>query len=200
MREFFFEKGRAETAAQVEQVIQSLGRALGSCREVTPPTSITEMHRVHRLLMAYECAEVHCDLFASRRELYGPGIASLIEEGTKISVEDYQAAKNRTSEIQESWRETFNSFDVLAMPTTAGPAPASLATTGDPRWQSPWSLCGFPAITLPCGLSAEEMPVGLQLVSAENALLLAIAAECEERLAFQATPTFRTTSEMDSET
>ena len=56
--------------------------------------------------------------------------------------------------------------------------------TGDPKFQIPWSLSGLPSITVPCGLSASGLPLGLQLVSGlfTEGHLLAAAAWCEDVL------------------
>jgi Asp-tRNA(Asn)/Glu-tRNA(Gln) amidotransferase A subunit family amidase len=197
VREFFFEKARPAAADFIEAQVTRLASELGSLAVMPSPVAIADMHRVHRLIMAVECAQQHRTALQTQRELFGPAVTSLIEEGMQVSPSDYQAARLRAREYTQAWQTQFESVDVLAMPTTSGPAPATLKTTGDPRWQSPWSLCGFPAITLPCGLSPEGMPLGLQLVSHSNELLLAIAAAVEARLAFTYTPTFRFDSGLD---
>ena len=47
------------------------------------------------------------------------------------------------------------------------------------RLTTPWAFAGVPALSVPCGLTAEGLPVGLQLVAAwrrESLLLRAGAA------------------------
>jgi Asp-tRNA(Asn)/Glu-tRNA(Gln) amidotransferase A subunit family amidase len=65
---------------------------------------------------------------------------------------------------------------------TPEPAP-SCDTTGDSRFQIPWTLCGFPALALPSG-RASGLPLAVQLVAAPNAegKLLAVARWCEQIL------------------
>ena len=48
----------------------------------------------------------------------------------------------------------------------------------------PWSLIGFPAITVPCGRGAGGLPVGLQLVAPPGGedVLVALAAAVEARV------------------
>jgi aspartyl-tRNA(Asn)/glutamyl-tRNA(Gln) amidotransferase subunit A len=62
--------------------------------------------------------------------------------------------------------------------------------TGDPLFQVPWSLSGLPSITLPCGLAASGLPLGIQLVSGAftEPALLAAAAWCEDVLGRAPTP------------
>jgi aspartyl-tRNA(Asn)/glutamyl-tRNA(Gln) amidotransferase subunit A len=51
------------------------------------------------------------------------------------------------------------------------------------RNTSPFNLCGFPAISVPCGRTAAGLPVGLQLVAKpwDEATLLQVAAGFERR-------------------
>ena len=81
-------------------------------------------------------------------------------------------------------------FDVLLTPSTGTPAPKDLTNTGNPMFQSPWTTCGFPAVTLPTGLSRSGLPVGLQLAAAPFAeeRLLGAAHWCERVLDFRAAP------------
>ena len=72
---------------------------------------------------------------------------------------------------------------VLAMPAAPTTAPTR-ETTGDPRFNSPWSYAGLPAITIPCGFSDDGLPIGLQLVGAgeEERELLTAAEWCRGRV------------------
>ena len=50
--------------------------------------------------------------------------------------------------------------------------------TGDPRFNSIWTLAGTPCVTLPAGTGAKGLPLGLQLVGLrhEDDRLLSTAA------------------------
>ena len=74
------------------------------------------------------------------------------------------------------------------MPTSRVPAPK---TTEVERFFLtlslnciPWSFIGFPAISLPGGLTPDNLPVGTQLVAGplEDGRLLALAAALEAQL------------------
>src|SRR5665213_567211 len=58
------------------------------------------------------------------------------------------------------------SVTVLLTPTTGAPAPAGQGSTGDWRFNIPFSASGHPAITLPCGMSNDGLPIGVQAVAA----------------------------------
>lgn len=58
----------------------------------------------------------------------------------------------------------FADADVILLPVVPEPAPAP-ATTGDPGLQIPWTLGGFPALSLPTGLSPTGLPLAIQFIA-----------------------------------
>jgi Asp-tRNA(Asn)/Glu-tRNA(Gln) amidotransferase A subunit family amidase len=74
----------------------------------------------------------------------------------------------------------FDEWDILACPATPGGAPGP-ETTGDPTFNSPFSYCGLPAVTIPMGLDSDGLPLGLQLIGRRNGdrELLLVALWCE---------------------
>jgi aspartyl-tRNA(Asn)/glutamyl-tRNA(Gln) amidotransferase subunit A len=83
--------------------------------------------------------------------------------------------------FQEELQHLFSDVDVLLTPSTPAPAPRDLSTTGDARFQSPWTYAGAPTLTLPSGLSREGMPLGIQLIApaCHEEPLLRAARWCE---------------------
>lgn len=80
-------------------------------------------------------------------------------------------------------------LDAIVTPTLACvPMPLSdLEPSRDmPRliqYTCPWSLVGQPAISVPCGFTSRELPIGLQIVGAplHEARILRIAKAYEDR-------------------
>ena len=70
--------------------------------------------------------------------------------------------------------------DVLVCPAAVGPAPAA-ETTGDPAFNSPWSYTGLPTVSFPMGLSAEGLPLAMQLVGRpyDEPTLFGVGQWCE---------------------
>jgi hypothetical protein len=91
-------------------------------------------------------------------------IASLLDEGLAIAAVDYVAAKGWHREFRRQAAKLLDNFDALIMPSTHTTAPATLATTGTPQFQAPWSLARLPVVSIPCGVAADGMPTGVQLV------------------------------------
>ena len=154
------------------------------------PQIFGDVLKMHRRIMAVEAATYHRERFASHRDQYGPMITSLLDEGLAIAAVDYLAAKAWHREFRRQAAELLDGFDALIMPSTHTTAPATLATTGTPHFQAPWSLARLPVVSIPCGVAADGMPTGIQLIGRtdDEAKLLRMAAWCEQALGFDALP------------
>ncbi len=104
--------------------------------------------------------------------------------GLVIPGVDYLRAQRLRRLFQQEVPQMFHDVDILVTPSTPTPAPRNLGTTGDARFQSPWTHAGVPTITLPTGLSQAGMPLGLQLIAPalEEERLLRAARWCEAAL------------------
>jgi Asp-tRNA(Asn)/Glu-tRNA(Gln) amidotransferase A subunit family amidase len=114
----------------------------------------------------------------------------MIEEGLLLPAVAYAEARRHQAVFKREMRAAFKDVDILLTPATPAPAPAGLASTGDPAFNAPWSYAGLPAVDLPVGLSPEGLPTAVQLVARPFAEvdLLTVARWCEARIGFQAQP------------
>lgn len=190
---FFIE----QAAEPVRRTIRSALARLRRCGAVVEPIDggidFAEIRPLHRRIMAVEAAAYHRRQFAEHRRSYGPLITELLDEGLGISAVDYAEAlahQRRFRRRVDALLGQYSNVDALVMPSTDTTAPATLTTTGTPRFQAPWSCAGVPAVSIPCGLAGDGMPVGLQLVGrrSQEAALLAVARWCEPALDFAERP------------
>jgi Asp-tRNA(Asn)/Glu-tRNA(Gln) amidotransferase A subunit family amidase len=131
--------------------------------------------------MRVETAAFHADMFTTQREQYGRRVRTIIETGMVVPGVEYLRAQRLRRLFQDEVAQMFREVDVLMTPATPAPAPRDLETTGDNRFQLPWSYCGIPAITLPSGLSPDGLPVGIQLIgpALQEESLLRASRWCE---------------------
>jgi aspartyl-tRNA(Asn)/glutamyl-tRNA(Gln) amidotransferase subunit A len=110
----------------------------------------------------------------------------MLDEGLAVTDEDYQEARSHQKHLSAEIDRAWGNIDVLLTPATPSPAPADLDTTGDPRFNSPWSYVGLPAVTFPIGLSASGVPIGVQWLGhrGEDQRLLSAACWGEQIAAF----------------
>ncbi len=176
--------------AVTQLALEKLARAGAEIQPVAAPQAFADVMKMHRRIMAVEAAAYHRERFASNRDQYGPMIASLLDEGLAVAAVDYVAAKAWHREFRRQAAGLLDGVDALVMPSTHTTAPATLATTGTPHFQAPWSLARLPVVSIPCGVAVDGMPAGHQLVGrrGDEAELLGIAAWCDEALGFDALP------------
>jgi aspartyl-tRNA(Asn)/glutamyl-tRNA(Gln) amidotransferase subunit A len=107
-----------------------------------------------------------------------------------------QAQKVRTLVIRDFDR-AFERFDLLVGPTSPTTAFKLGERTEDPLamylsdvFTIPSNLSGMPAISIPCGLGPDGLPVGLQLMGKllDEATVLRAAYALEQDLGFSARP------------
>ena len=96
----------------------------------------------------------------------------------------------RRREFITDMRRLAAGVDLMLTPSTPTPSLPDLTNTGNTMFQGPWTSCGLPAITLPSGLAASGLPLGLQLVGSwfGEAELLSAARWCEQALNLNLAP------------
>ena len=158
--------------------------------EVTLPRSFATCHASARIVQYVECATFHEEFFRERADDYGPKLRGTIETGMLIPGVQYLQAQRMRRRFSEEMAELAGRFDALLTPGTPAPAPRDLNTTGDPRFQSPWTSAGLPTVSIPSGLSQVGLPMGIQLEGTlfGEARLLAVARWCESALGVELVP------------
>jgi aspartyl-tRNA(Asn)/glutamyl-tRNA(Gln) amidotransferase subunit A len=136
---------------------------------------------MHYRIMAVEAATIHGEAFARQPEMFKPRISQLIRDGLAVTRAELEAARAHHARYGADVEPLFSAVDALLMPATVTTAP-DRETTGDPKFNSPWSYAGAPAVTFCCDLAEDGMPVGLQLVGrrGQDESLLSVAAWCEQ--------------------
>jgi Asp-tRNA(Asn)/Glu-tRNA(Gln) amidotransferase A subunit family amidase len=137
----------------------------------------------HNLIVAAEAAQVHAPWFDRYRERYHPKTIDLVERGRKISGEALAAALLGRRQLRHELTHQMNvhGIDLWLSPAAPGPAPQGLESTGDPVMNFPWTHSGLPVVTVPSGVAAGGLPLGLQLTARWQAdeLLLAWAEDID---------------------
>ncbi|MFQ6121669.1 MAG: amidase [Dehalococcoidales bacterium] len=190
VRQYFFDQADEEMQSHTDRVVQHLRQAGAAIEEVVPPSSFATIRESSRIIMTVEAATFHKEMFAKHKNQYGPGIRKLIEDGLAIPASEYASALQMRLQQRADIEPLLHQVDALLTPGATGAAPRSLATTGSPAMQGPWTTVGLPSISLPSGLSKDGLPLAIQLVGAPLAedRLLAVARWCEKALDVHLTP------------
>jgi amidase len=132
----------------------------------------------------------HAALVDCRAEL-GANLRGNIEAGLTMKVSELAAAKTTRAQLWQRWCELFETADLLITPTAPVlpfPVEQNAPSHINGRkldsyidWLAPTflvTMAGLPAVSVPCGLTPDGLPVGLQIVGRRlsEPLLLAVAA------------------------
>lgn len=125
---------------------------------------------------------------------YGDDFRIRLLQGVPILATQYLRAQKMRTLIKNELARVFKDVDVLVSPTLPVPAPQfgqeTVTINGADenvrqimsRFTAPFNLSGNPAISIPCGFSEEQLPIGLQLVGRafDEELLLRVAYAYEQ--------------------
>ena len=123
--------------------------------------------------------------FPGAGPMYIKQVFEQLDEAAKVTAVDYLTAQRFRSEFQERMFAELQDFDAFIMPTTLVPAVKAEDTeqylTILSRNCIPWSMIGFPTLSVPAGLTSGGLPVGAQLVAApfDDGIILALASALE---------------------
>ena len=193
-QEFYFEQLDAEVRDSVRAAIQTLERAGAQVEEVSLPLS-QYAAAAGRIMSLTESAEVHEKFLKTHFADYSPDVRAGFLVGQLVLGKHYMRAQRLRSLIRQEMAAALRRVDALVTPTVPIPAPRIGEATVDigqetidvmwalSRLTRPANLTGFPAISVPCGFTMAELPIGLQFIGrpfAEATILqLAYAYEQE---------------------
>jgi aspartyl-tRNA(Asn)/glutamyl-tRNA(Gln) amidotransferase subunit A len=128
-----------------------------------------------------EVADVHRDLFAEHRDLYGGNVRTKVKRCLTVTDNEAEEAREARDAYRERALDALGDADLLLAPTMAFVAPPTgigdLALREDViRLTAPFSSLGWPALALPCGSAEQGLPASLQLAGRAGADALVLAA------------------------
>ena len=136
-----------------------------------------------------EATVVHREWLLSQPADYAEMTRQQLELGALVPAVDYVHVQRFRRRLLTEFLELFDRIDVIANPTVAWEAPKEDPTvaagegSAEARRTGPYNLTGLPAISVPCGLGKEGLPLGLQIAGAPlaDALVLKVAHAYEQR-------------------
>ncbi|KKN20078.1 hypothetical protein LCGC14_0939290 [marine sediment metagenome] len=123
-----------------------------------------------------------------------PLLKTWVEAGLRFPASSLPLAMKTRSEFYEAMYNAFKFYDIIVTPTTAIPAfdlgsaapseinGVAVSPTGWQAFTFPFNFTGHPAASIPCGMTSDNLPLGMQIVSKrfEELLVLQVSKAFEE--------------------
>lgn len=185
-----------ELDPDVESAVRgALARAASLGAEVKPVwlPDMEAVNAVTRVILLAEASAVY-EPHLDERQRFGADVLTLLDQGRLLSAPAYVNAQRLRRKLCREFQHVWSEVDCLVTPTTPNTAPrigeevvrlggrdenVRIAST---RLVRGFNLLGYPALSIPCGLSSKGLPIGLQIAGPpfEEALILRVGATLED--------------------
>ena len=174
-----WDRAEPETKALIEETATRLSDKGASVIDVAFAAAFADIIDDHAAITGFESVRNYADERlrnpdkVSDELMNGP-----MKRGLAVSFERYVAAQRKAAAFKAHVDSLFDKVDLLLTPSAPGEAPQGIAFTGDPVFNSIWTLAGTPCVTLPAGTGPRGLPLGVQLVGLRHSddQLLSLAA------------------------
>ena len=195
---FFFEVCDGEILDSIDTLMNFLKSAGATLSPVTMP-SMEYTRTVSLTVQMPEALSYHNRYLEQRGELYSQDFRAGLALGQCLLAEQYIRAKRFIESYRRDMDRAFETVDVILTPATPTIAPkigaieVSVDGVSEPagnaitRYTSFFNMTGHPAITLPCGMHSEGLPIAAQLVGRhyEDEQLIDLAMQVEAAYGFK---------------
>jgi aspartyl-tRNA(Asn)/glutamyl-tRNA(Gln) amidotransferase subunit A len=171
----FLEEVNSDVKQTFDAAVQALAGAGCEIIDIEVPelkyAAMTSM-----MTSSAESAGVNRRWFRERHQDFVPHVSRGLAAGMTITASEYLTVQRARHRIREALARTYEKIDVIASPTTGRVAPLlsdGLKGNGDDTRHASYnhsnllrfpSMLGLPGCSVPCGMSMEGMPIGMQLI------------------------------------
>lgn len=170
---FFSDDVEPSVAAAVADAIRVMVDHGAEAESANLATIEADVSSASAVLMV-EASRVHERDLVEHGDDLVPDVRNKLIEGSRIPRVDYLRALESRGRVREALEKALAGVDVLVSPTcdtTAPPMspagrvlePARYVVSGRPSARIPFNLAGLPAISIPCGVDPQGLPIGLQI-------------------------------------
>jgi aspartyl-tRNA(Asn)/glutamyl-tRNA(Gln) amidotransferase subunit A len=175
-RAYFYEGLHPDVQAAMENALSVLKRLTSTQGEIAPlatdATYSSVINPVISILQA-EAYAYHKDYVSKSPELYQAATLKRIRAGADVTMSAYMQSRRQLDQMRHSASRIFETIDLVITPTAPVP-PFAIADLTDPDTARPKELqmlhntrpingLGLPTISVPCGFTAEGLPIGMQI-------------------------------------
>ena len=190
LQSFFLEECDPEVKSHILNLTKLISNEGVKIDEINLPFDMDLIHAAHRMVMNVNGASIHSDGFNQSPNKYAEDVRRMIEIGILTPATAYIKAEKIRQVYRRELLKQIAPYEVIITSTTKEAGPPDIATTGDPRWQAAITTAGLPAISLPYGVTAKGLPLGIQIIGKpfDEKKLLSAASWIEKIVGFDNKP------------
>jgi Asp-tRNA(Asn)/Glu-tRNA(Gln) amidotransferase A subunit family amidase len=173
----------------IESAVAQLGELGATVREVSIPI-VENAGAVSKCITDMDGAAVHYERLKTRISEYDHNTRVRLLTAILTPAQAYYKAQKVRTLIRDAVLEALEEVDVIVLPTSPTVAPllpeeAGIKSQEDARsriagvrnFTGAFNVAGVPALSIPCGFSADNLPLSLQLVGKpmSDGLLMRVA-------------------------
>jgi Asp-tRNA(Asn)/Glu-tRNA(Gln) amidotransferase A subunit family amidase len=152
-----------ETVALMERAAEACRRAGATVTPVTLGDVFAAAYAAHPTVMNAESAEALGWEMAHARAQVSAVLQERMEWGRAQGAVALAGARAAFAAARAAFPAAIEGFDAVLTPSAPGEAPEGLGWTGDPAFNTLWTLLHGPCVTVPAGVGPHGLPLGVQV-------------------------------------
>jgi Asp-tRNA(Asn)/Glu-tRNA(Gln) amidotransferase A subunit family amidase len=154
-----------ETRALLDRAASAAARAGAAVTPLELPPAVMAGLAAHATVMNGETAEALAWELDHAAAQLSPVLRERMAEGRAYGPAALDAARAAFAAARAAFADAVAPFDAILTPSAPGEAPEGLGWTGDPAFNSLWTLLHLPCVTVPAGTGPKGLPLGVQIVA-----------------------------------
>lgn len=159
------DKAAPETLALMDRAAAAARRAGAEVVAMELPALFAEAFAAHAHVMHMESREALAWELDHARALLSEVLRTNMAWAAGEPRAALDAARALFHAAQDAFPDAIAGFDAVLTPAAPGEAPEGLAWTGDPAFNTLWTLLHVPCVTVPAGTGPKGLPLGVQVVT-----------------------------------
>ncbi|GJE37375.1 amidase [Methylobacterium persicinum] len=162
VRQDFADAAEPAAEAALARACAAAERAGAHVSDRALPPELAAAWERHRLIQDFEAGQALGWEYRHHRDALPPQVRGHLDASGEITPAAYDDARRHAHRARRVLKDLFGEFDAILTYSAPGPAPVSLASTGDARFNRLWTLMGVPCVNVP--VPGDRLPVGVQVI------------------------------------